>query len=149
MAFAVDIGRPVATVLLVALAIAPRAASAGPEAPRTAPPGCFFSVHGDIVCPPPPPEMPARLHPGAIQATTLPLPAGATRGGKVGLVVDLDVQGKVLDVSVERSSRERALDRAAMAHAWTLRYSAAADGGRAIASRLRVEVAFDPALPAR
>lgn len=149
MAFAVDVGRPVAALLLLALATVPRASGAGPEAPGTAPPGCFFSVHGDVVCPPPPPEVPARLHPGVAQATTLPLPAGATRGGTVGVVVDLDAGGNVLDVSVERSSRERTLDRAAMAHARTLRYSPAADGGRAIASRLRVAVTFDPAAPAR
>lgn len=66
-------------------------------------------------------------------------------GGTVVLIISIDGQGNVLDVSVEKSSRNRNLDRAATDAArskW--RFKPAMSGGRGVPSRVRVSVDFVP-----
>ncbi|MCD9031162.1 TonB family protein [Luteimonas sp. Y-2-2-4F] len=80
---------------------------------------------------------PARLPAGG-------MPEGAER--VVPLVVDVDPAGTVVNVSIEASSRSRAVDRAAMetARGWT--YVPAVAGCRPVHGRVRVQVSFDPPL---
>ena len=65
-------------------------------------------------------------------------------GGTVVLVISIDAQGNVLDVSVEKSSRNRNLDRAAMDAARKWRFNPEVRDGVAVASRVRVPVDFVP-----
>lgn len=77
---------------------------------------------------------PPRYPPAALRA-------GIT--GRVVLVLDVDAMGAVINVSVEQSSRNRDLDRAAMETARLWRVEAAVEDGRPVASRLRVPVDFE------
>ena len=63
-------------------------------------------------------------------------------GGTVILVISIDGQGNVLDVEVEKSSRNRNLDRAAQdaARKWTFRPEMR--DGVGVPSRVRVPVDF-------
>ena len=73
-------------------------------------------------------------------------PPSALRSGIEGtviLVISIDAQGNVLDVEVERSSRNRDLDRAAVQAARKWRFNAATENGVAVASRVRVPVDFN------
>jgi protein TonB len=65
-------------------------------------------------------------------------------GGTVVLIISIDGQGNVLDVSVEKSSRNRNLDRAAMDAARKWRFKPAMSGGQGVPSRVRVPVDFTP-----
>jgi len=65
-------------------------------------------------------------------------------GGTVVLVISIDAEGNVLDVSVEKSSRNRNLDRAAMDAARKWRFNPEVRDGVAVASRVRVPVDFVP-----
>ncbi|MDF9441089.1 energy transducer TonB [Stenotrophomonas acidaminiphila] len=63
--------------------------------------------------------------------------------GEVGLVVDVDASGNVINVAVEKSSRNRDLDRAAMEAARKWRFNAAkSSSGVPMAGRVRVPVTF-------
>ncbi len=63
--------------------------------------------------------------------------------GEVGLVVDVDANGNVTNVAVEKSSRNRDLDRAAMEAARKWRFNAAkSSSGVPMAGRIRVPVTF-------
>jgi len=63
--------------------------------------------------------------------------------GEVGLVVDVDANGNVMNVAVEKSSRNRDLDRAAMEAARKWRFNAAkSSSGAPMAGRIRVPVTF-------
>ena len=66
--------------------------------------------------------------------------AGIT--GEVVLIIDVDANGNVTNVSVEKSSRNRDLDRAAMEAARKWRFNAAVVGGQKQAGRVRVPVNF-------
>jgi len=65
-------------------------------------------------------------------------------GGTVVLIISIDGNGNVLDVSVEKSSRNRNLDRAAMDAARKWRFRPAMAGGKGVPSRVRVPVDFVP-----
>lgn len=63
--------------------------------------------------------------------------------GETGLVVDVDVNGNVTNVAVEKSSRNRDLDRAAMDAARKWRFNPAkSSSGVPMAGRVRVPVTF-------
>ena len=62
--------------------------------------------------------------------------------GEVILVVDVDANGNVTNVTVERSSRNRDLDRAAMEAARKWRFNPSVRNGVKSAGRVRVPVAF-------
>ncbi|WP_099561277.1 energy transducer TonB [Stenotrophomonas maltophilia] len=62
--------------------------------------------------------------------------------GEVILIIDVDANGNVTNVTVEKSSRNRDLDRAAMEAARKWRFNAAESGGKKAAGRVRVPVNF-------
>jgi periplasmic protein TonB len=62
--------------------------------------------------------------------------------GEVILIVDVDANGNVTNVSVEKSSRNRDLDRAAMEAARKWRFNPSVKNGVKAAGRVRVPVAF-------
>jgi protein TonB len=72
-------------------------------------------------------------------------PAAARSGieGTVILIIDVDANGNVVDVSVEKSSRNRDLDRAAIAAAKTWRFNPSLVNGQKAAGRVRVPVDFN------
>ncbi len=71
-------------------------------------------------------------------------PAAARAGitGTVVLIIDVDANGNVTNVSVEKSSRNRDLDRAAMDAARKWRFSPGMSNGQKTAGRVRVPVDF-------
>src|SRR3546814_935893 len=72
-------------------------------------------------------------------------PPAAVRAGIEGtviLIIDVDANGNVVDVSVERSSRNRDLDRAAIAAARKWRFNPSVVNGQKAAGRVRVPVDF-------
>ena len=62
--------------------------------------------------------------------------------GTVVLIVDVDANGNVTNVSVEQSSRNRELDRAAMDAARKWRFNPSVKNGQKAAGRVRVPVEF-------
>lgn len=106
----------------------------------------------DIVTPPSPPSPPAP--PTQIEASVdisskamnpPRYPPAAFRAGIQGeviLIIDVDANGNVTNVTVEKSSRNRDLDRAAMEAARKWRFNAAESGGKKAAGRVRVPVNF-------
>jgi protein TonB len=73
-------------------------------------------------------------------------PPAAVRAGVEGtvvLVISIDANGNVLNVEVEKSSRNRDLDRAAIAAAKKWRFSPQIENGKPVASRVRVPVDFN------
>lgn len=62
--------------------------------------------------------------------------------GEVILIIDVDANGNVTNVTVGKSSRNRDLDRAAMEAARKWRFNAAESGGKKAAGRVRVPVNF-------
>ena len=101
---------------------------------------------------PPSPPAPAQSIGSSVDASSRALnpprypPTEARQGvgGTVVLVISIDAQGNVLDVSVEKSSRNRNLDRAAMDAARKWRFNPEVRDGVAVASRVRVPVDFVP-----
>src|SRR5690606_13089217 len=72
-------------------------------------------------------------------------PPSAVRSGIEGtviLVISIDAKGNVLDIEVEKSSRNRDLDRAAIDAARKWRFSPEIRNGAPVASRVRVPVDF-------
>src|SRR3546814_12681679 len=68
-------------------------------------------------------------------------PPAAVRAGIEGtviLIIDVDANGNVVDVSVERSSRNRDLDRAAIAAAKKWRFNPSVVNGQKAEGRVRV-----------
>ncbi|MBA2239420.1 MAG: energy transducer TonB, partial [Lysobacter sp.] len=65
-------------------------------------------------------------------------------GGTVILMISIDASGNVLNVEVEKSSRNRNLDRAAIDAARKWRFNPETRNGVAVASRVRVPVDFVP-----
>ena len=106
----------------------------------------------DIVTPPSPPAPPAP--PSDIGASVdissknmnpPKYPPAAFRAGVQGeviLIVDVDANGNVTNVSVEKSSRNRDLDRAAMDAARKWKFNASTVNGQKAAGRVRVPVNF-------
>ena len=73
-------------------------------------------------------------------------PPAALRSGITGtviLIISVDAQGNVTDVEVERSSRNRDLDRAAIQAARKWRFNPAQVDGVNSAGRVRVPVDFN------
>ena len=72
-------------------------------------------------------------------------PAAARSGieGTVILIIDVDANGKVTNVSVEKSSRNRDLDRAAMEAARKWSFSPSIVNGVKASGRVRVPVDFN------
>ena len=71
-----------------------------------------------------------------------PAAARAQIEGTVILVIDVDANGNVTNVSVEKSSRNRDLDRAAIEAARRWSFSPAMQNGKPAAGRVRVPVDF-------
>ncbi|KRG64629.1 energy transducer TonB, partial [Stenotrophomonas terrae] len=106
----------------------------------------------DVVTPPAPPAPPSP--PVDIQASVdisskamnpPRYPPAAFRAGIQGeviLIIDVDASGNVTNVSVEKSSRNRDLDRAAMEAARKWKFNPAQSGGSKAAGRVRVPVNF-------
>ncbi|MBW3550914.1 MAG: energy transducer TonB, partial [Proteobacteria bacterium] len=106
----------------------------------------------DVPAPPPsPPSPPAPANTiGSVDASSRAMnppryPPAAVRSGIEGtviLVISIDAQGNVLNVEVERSSRNRDLDRSAIEAARRWRFNPAVQDGQQVASRVRVPVDF-------
>ena len=106
----------------------------------------------DVVVPPAPPAPPSP--PVDIQASVdissknmnpPRYPPAAFRAGIQGeviLIIDVDANGNVTNVAVEKSSRNRDLDRAAMEAARKWKFNPAQSGGQKAAGRVRVPVNF-------
>jgi protein TonB len=160
-----------ALMLLLIPAVAPKAATekernimvtlvdAPPPKPSPVPPPPQAPVidvpeprPNDIVTPPSPPSPPQP--PSSIEASVdissknmnpPRYPPAAFRAGIQGeviLIIDVDANGNVTNVSVERSSRNRDLDRAAMEAARKWSFRSAESGGKKVAGRVRVPVNF-------
>jgi TonB family protein len=142
---------------------APPAATAVPEAlpPPPAPPAPPPPPPLDPALPPPPappappvpapppPRNPPSLLPSAPPAQRTPppkYPASALEqkiGGVVVLVVDIDAQGRPVDIEVERSEPAGVFDQAAIDAAWQWTFSPAIEAGTPVASRIRVPIRFE------
>ena len=106
----------------------------------------------DVVQPPAPPAPPAptpnvEASVDASYKNRNPpkYPPAALRAGITGtvvLIIDVDASGNVTNVSVEKSSRNRDLDRAAMDAARKWRFNPGSQGGQKVAGRVRVPVDF-------
>ncbi|WP_439334348.1 energy transducer TonB, partial [Xanthomonas oryzae] len=97
----------------------------------------------------PPPAPPRDMGPSAYlpqkNKTPPKYPPAAFRAGVQGeviLIVDVDANGNVTNVSVEKSSRNRDLDRAAMDAARKWKFNASTVNGQKAAGRARVPVNF-------
>ena len=154
-----------ALLLLLIPAVAPKAekeqeqktlvtiVDAPPPPPPEAPPVDVAEPRPtDIVSPPAPPAPPApQPEIGAsvdISSKNMNpprYPPSAARAGIEGtviLIIDVDPNGNVTNVSVEKSSRNRDLDRAAMDAARKWRFNPGQSGGQKVAGRVRVPVDF-------
>jgi len=106
----------------------------------------------DIATPPTPPAPPAQATDigASVDISSKNMnppkyPPSAFRSGAQGeviLIIDVDANGNVTNVSVEKSSRNRDLDRAAMDAARKWRFNAAVVNGQKTAGRVRVPVNF-------
>ena len=114
-----------------------------------------------IIEPPPPPPPPPPSPPAPPRSTPdigasvdissknmnpPQYPPAALRAGVEGtviLIVDVDANGNVTNVAVERSSRNRDLDRAAMQAARRWRFNPSVVNGQPAAGRVRVPVDFN------
>lgn len=63
--------------------------------------------------------------------------------GVVVLVIDIDAQGKPVDIVVERSEPAGVFDQAAVDAAWKWQFTPELEGGKPVASRVRVPVDFE------
>ena len=107
----------------------------------------------DVPAPPPaPPAPPApqdtlgSVDPSSKSRNPPTYPPSALRAqieGTVILVISIDAQGNVIDIDVEKSSRNRDLDRAAVDAARKWRFNPQIENGVAVASRVRVPVDFN------
>ena len=79
----------------------------------------------------PPPEYPAQL-------------ACDDIGGTVGLIMEIGVDGSPVNIRVENSSGQPALDQSAMDTVGTWTFRPATRNGKPVTTDLRVPVTFDP-----
>ena len=126
-----------------------------PPPPPEEPPVVFDDPSPvDTPAPPPAPPAPPQATPdiaGSIDTSSKAMnppqyPPAALRAGIEGtvyLIVDVDANGNVTNVTVEKSSRNRDLDRAAMQAARKWRFNPAVINGQKAASRVRVPVDFN------
>ncbi|WP_068873664.1 energy transducer TonB, partial [Xanthomonas translucens] len=106
----------------------------------------------DIATPPSPPAPPAAATDigASVDISSKNMnppkyPPSAFRSGAEGeviLIIDVDANGNVTNVAVEKSSRNRDLDRAAMEAARKWRFNSAVVNGQKTAGRVRVPVNF-------
>ena len=106
----------------------------------------------DVVTPPAPPAPPAPPQDigASVDISSKNMnppryPPAAFRAGIQGeviLIIDVDANGNVTNVSVERSSRNRDLDRAAMEAARKWKFNPSIVNGQKAAGRVRVPVNF-------
>lgn len=117
-----------------------------PAAPMMPPP-----PHDMAPPPPPRPPMAPRAWPsGSVDMTSRQLnppeyPADAVKAGATGttvLLVAIDAAGRVQGLQVERSSGHDNLDRAALEAAVRWTFQPAIEGGKPVASRVRVPIQF-------
>lgn len=116
--------------------------------------------------PPPPPEDGEHAHPAFAPPAPLPVPyryfSGSVRtlgreaplfppmeglfgvGGTTVLIIEVDPAGNAAQVLVERSSRNRSVDRQAIQAAKSWRFLPRISAGRPVTSRVRVPVDFNP-----
>ncbi|MBA2238872.1 MAG: energy transducer TonB, partial [Lysobacter sp.] len=126
-----------------------------PIPPPPEDPPVIFDEPSPVDTPAPPPRPPAPPAPQPDIGASVDIssknmnppkypPAAYRQGaeGTVVLVIDVDANGNVTNVSVEKSSRNRDLDRAAMDAARKWRFSPSRVNGRPAAGRVRVPVDF-------
>ena len=130
-----------------------------PEAPPAPPAPVDVAAAPAPPAPPPAPPAPpaAPPPPGALAANRTPPPrypsAAVEQGidGTVVLVVDIDAEGRPLDVVVEKSTPAGVFDQAAIDAARQWRFTPAVENGKAVPGRVRVPIRFeadDPPAPA-
>ncbi|WP_152597785.1 energy transducer TonB, partial [Novilysobacter arseniciresistens] len=103
-----------------------------------------------VPVPPAPPAPPAAPPPppGALPANRTPPPrypaAAIEQGieGAVVLVVEIDAEGRPLDVEVEKSEPAGVFDQAAIDAAMQWRFSPAVEDGKKVPGRVRVPIEF-------
>lgn len=132
--------------------LAPPKATPTPPPPEAPPVDVAEPRPTDVVSPPSPPAPPARVADigASVDISSKNMnppkyPPSAVRAGITGeviLIIDVDASGNVTNVSVEKSSRNRDLDRAAMEAARKWRFNAATANGQKQAGRVRVPVNF-------
>ena len=122
--------------------------------PPPDPPPVVFDDPSPVDTPAPPPAPPAPPAPqntlGSVDPSSRSrnpprYPPSAQRAqieGTVILVISIDAQGNVMDIEVEKSSRNRDLDRAAVDAARKWRFNPQIENGVPVASRVRVPVDF-------
>ena len=97
------------------------------------------------VAPAPAVNIGSSVDPSSMNMNPPEYPREAMRSGIEGtvvLLVDIDARGNVLDVRVERSSRNRDMDRSAVRAARGWRFNPAVENGVPVASTVRVPVDF-------
>ena len=133
--------------------LAPPQPSPIPPPPEQPPVVFVDSTLMDTQAPPPSPPSPPSPQPDIVASVDISSknmnppkypPAAYREGisGEVILIVDVDANGNVTNVAIERSSRNRDLDRAAMDAARKWRFNPSIRNGQRAAGRVRVPVAF-------
>lgn len=125
-------------------------ASAIRRAMRCLLPVVFLAVSGgaSAEAPPPPPPAPAEsdfVFPQAVYNPPPRYPTGSAddyESGTVVLVLDVDPEGAISKVAMDRSSGYPKLDAAAIEAAAAWRFTPAQEGGKPVRSRVRVPVTF-------
>lgn len=105
----------------------------------------FLPACGDRDAGPPAPTLPQPTDPLAIDTPPPDYPlalACAGVGGEVVLVLSLDAKGVPADVRIERSSRQEALDQAAVTAVRGWRFKPATNRGEPVPTKIRVPVKF-------
>lgn len=91
---------------------------------------------------PAPPEVPVRI---ALVPPAYPVAAREQHiGGKVMLLVDVDIHGNVAKAVVEKSRPEGVFDAAALEAVGKWKFTPAMKDGKAVAGRIRVPIDFEP-----
>src|SRR3546814_5750842 len=106
---------------------------------------CSSDVCSSDLPPAPPQNISASVDISSKNMNPPSYPPAAVRAGIEGtviLIIDVDANGNVVDVSVERSSRNRDLDRAAIAAARKWRFNPSVVNGQKAAGRVRVPEDF-------
>ena len=124
--------------------------------PPPDPPPVVFDDPSPVDTPAPPPAPPSppapvtnigsSVDPSSKANNPPEYPREALRSGIEGtvvLLIHIDAQGNVIDIEVERSSRNRDMDRSAVRAARRWRFNPAIENGRPVASTVRVPVDFN------
>ncbi|WNH54182.1 energy transducer TonB [Stenotrophomonas oahuensis] len=113
-------------------------------------PVLLLAISGTVLAeaPPPPPPVPPQsdfVFPQAVYNPPPRYPTGSAddyESGTVVLVLDVDPEGAISKVAMDRSSGYPKLDAAAIEAAAAWRFTPAQEGGKPIRSRVRVPVTF-------